>query len=129
LSLVLQVELDLDAANWAGLVIDDWTEAIPAATQTTAFAIHHDAPGAEAPQCVVLAVPPGTAANWDLETLTAIVRETADLARIRAIDPDVLGPYSQFVPTTYVAANMADDTIGLDLAQHCMGEALVLSPE
>ncbi|MBE7448988.1 MAG: hypothetical protein HS111_08855 [Kofleriaceae bacterium] len=36
----------------AGLLVDEWSELVPTATEQTAFAVHYDSPGAEAPrQC------------------------------------------------------------------------------
>ncbi len=118
-------------ASWAGLVLDEWPESIPAATQATAFAVHHDAPGAEAAQCILLAVPPvrDDQGTWDLPSLLAIVNETLDLAAIRAVDGEQLGLLSLLAPTTLVAANLAGDAITSDLSALSMGEDAILAPE
>jgi hypothetical protein len=130
LSLALHQDASVaGATSLAGLVLDDWTEAIPSATQLTSFAVHYDAPSAEAAQCVLLAVPPAPVATWDLATLVAIVEEAIDLAQIRAVDSDLLGSYALAVPTTYIAANVADETISLNLAAHVIAEAAILPPE
>lgn len=39
-------------------LLDQWTEVVPAVDHTTTVAFHHDAPGARAPQAVLVAVPP-----------------------------------------------------------------------
>src|SRR5262249_20325861 len=70
---------------WYGLVIDEWPEVIPNAIEHTGLAFHYDDPGAEAAQAVLLAVPPD-ATKWDFDSLAAIVNETLDLARMRAVD-------------------------------------------
>ncbi len=129
LSLVLHTAFDTSSTAWAGLVFDEWTEAIPASTQLTSLAVNYDAPGAEAAQCVLLAVYPSASTVWDLPTVVSIVAETADLGKVRAVDPDLLGDYGLAVPTTYIAANVADDTISNDLAAHRVTEVLVLNPE
>jgi hypothetical protein len=130
LSLALQQDASVASApTLAGLVVDDWTEAIPSATQLTSYAVHYDAPSAEAAQCVLLAVPPAQAATWDLTTLIAIVEETIDLAQIRAIDSDLLSAYALAVPTTYIAANVADEAISVNLAAQVIAEATILAPE
>ena len=52
------------AAPLSGLVIDEWTESVPAAEVTTGVAFNYDAPGARPPQSVLLAVtPPGAASG------------------------------------------------------------------
>ena len=130
LSLAVHEALDVASADsLAGFVVDDWTEAIPGATQATSFAVHYDAPGAEAAQCVLLAVPPSTAPTWDLDTLIATVEEALDVAQLRAIDSDLLGPFALLLPTTYLAANVAGDTIGTKLGAYTMSEATVLAAE
>jgi hypothetical protein len=57
---------------WCGLFVDDWTEQIPNATESTGIAFHYDDPGAEAAQAVLLAVPPTEAETWNLPTLADI---------------------------------------------------------
>jgi hypothetical protein len=126
---VLHTAFDTSATAWSGLVFDEWTEAIPASTQLTSLAVNYDAPGAEAAQCVLLAVHPYSSYSWDLPALVQIVADTADLAKVRAVDPDLLGDYGLAVPTTYLAANVADDTISNDLATHCVTEVLVFNAE
>jgi hypothetical protein len=128
LSLVLHTAFDL-TSSWAGLVFDDWTEAIPARTQLTSLAVNYDAPGAEAPQCVLLAVPPTPERFWDLGTLVDIVAEAADMGKLRAVDSDLLTDYGMAVPTTHIAANVADDTISSDLARHLVKEVRIMSSE
>jgi hypothetical protein len=112
----------------AGLLVDEWAESIPSETQLTSYAIHHDAPGAEAAQAIVIAVPPPQATTWDLGTLVDIVDETIDLAIVRAMDPDVL-PQTMLAPCIYLAANLADDAISTDLHAHLVAEVQVLAPE
>ncbi|MBK9035474.1 MAG: hypothetical protein IPL61_30160 [Myxococcales bacterium] len=127
----LVLELPFGASGvLAGMVIDEWSELIPAAAQDTCFAIHHDAPGAEAAQCILLAVPPATKSGaWNLPHLEAILHETLDLAKIRAVDAEQLGPLGLLAPTTILAANLGDDTIGHDLSVHTIDEDAVLTPE
>ena len=115
---------------WAGLLVDEWTELIPSRVQETAFAMHHDAPGAEAAQCVLLAVPPAhSTEGWDLPSLLEILHETLDLAAIRTIDAEQLGRLGLFAPTIYLAANLAGDTIAADLTAQSIGEDEILAAE
>lgn len=112
---------------WVGLLLTEWSELIPDSAPTTGVAFHYDTPGGEPPQCVLIAVPPTNAQTWDLKTLTATLRETLDLAKLRAVDGELLGALGQLTPAVYLAANAANDTISTDF-----GEALaadrVLAP-
>ncbi|MEW2476018.1 hypothetical protein AB0875_19700 [Micromonospora gifhornensis] len=77
----------------AGLLLDEWGEVVPARRETTAVAYHYDAPGAQAPQAVLLAVsprPPGS--SWTLDDLAATVNETIDLVKLRSVDRTDLIP-------------------------------------
>jgi hypothetical protein len=104
------------AGGWlAGLHVDEFTEVVPNATETTAVAFHADRPSARAPQAILLAVSPHADARaWDLETLANIVQETTDLATIRAVDVDALESIGHFVPALHFAVNLAGDTVSTD---------------
>lgn len=106
-SLVLHRHAKPDPGSaWTGLLLDEWTEVVPYAEQPTGVAFHFDSPGAEAPQAILVAVPPDpNAASWDEATLLAILGETLDLARIRAVDTELLGDFAQLLP----AIHLADD--------------------
>jgi len=102
------------AKEWVGFVADRWSEVIPSACEVTGLAFHYDDAGAEAPQTVLIAVPPPAAKRWDLATLVDTLHETMDLAKIRAVDGDLLGELGQLLPAAYVASNAADDTVQVD---------------
>jgi hypothetical protein len=70
----------------AGVVVDDWTETVPARRETTAVAFHYDAPASEAPQAILLAVPPRSGQPWDAADLEATLLETIDLVHARSAD-------------------------------------------
>jgi hypothetical protein len=101
--------------NWAGLLLDEWSELIPASVQQTGVAFHYPSPRAEAPQAVLLAVPPVDAAKWSTQVLADIVRETFDLARIRLVTPDALGSLSLLLPATSLSVNSAGDALSTNL--------------
>ncbi len=104
------------ATNLSGLTIDDWTEVIPSGEETTGVAFHYDGPNSEAPQAVLLAVSPGSGPTWELEAIIDIVYETLDLAKIRAIDRDLLGMFGQFLPALFFTANVKGQAINTDFA-------------
>ncbi|MDA0171420.1 hypothetical protein OJ998_20135 [Solirubrobacter taibaiensis] len=95
----------------AGLVVDEWTEVIPDAQQTTGLAFHVPQPASRAPQAILLAVAPDEGHVWSLGGLEATVLETLDLARLRLVDGEALAaaPASaprlgQYLPATYVSS-------------------------
>jgi len=61
---------------FAGLVVDDWTEQRPSRTQDAALAVNYDTPQSEAPNCLLLCVPPTTGIHtWTDENTATKVRE------------------------------------------------------
>jgi hypothetical protein len=113
LSLVLhRIDQPKAADPWVGLLLDEWSEVIPRATEQTGVAFDYDDAGTEAPNAVLLAVPPDpTATTWDPATLLAIVRETLELAKLRAVEGDLLGEVGQVLPAILLASNAAGDTV------------------
>jgi hypothetical protein len=103
--------------DWFGLVVDEWVELIPNATESTGLAFHYDDPGAEAAQVVLLAVPPSVdTERWNEGMLVDTLNETLDLAKIRAVDQSLLGLLGQLLPAIFFAANDSDDTITVNWA-------------
>jgi hypothetical protein len=114
-SLVLdRVVTPTAGASCAGLLLDEWAEIIPASTATTAVAMHYESPSAQAPQTILLAVPPSLGGNWNLDVLLSIVNETFDLTHIRATDGAMMGSFGQLLPATLLATNVAGDTVSTD---------------
>ena len=101
LSLVIFVAGDLDAASaGASLFLDEWTEIIPSAAETTGVAIHYDQPDATPPQCLLLAVPPVRRGRWQFADLVQTLHETFELAKNRTVELDHLRSdvYGQILP-------------------------------
>jgi hypothetical protein len=114
-------------AVWAGLFLDDWTEVIPDEVETTAIGFHYDDPGAEAGQAVLLAIPPGEAQTWDIGTFANILNETADLAKVRAVDLELLPALGQLLPAIYLATDIEDNTISSNFATKVMNQRNILA--
>jgi hypothetical protein len=94
----------------AGLVGDAWSETVPGREETTGIALHHDAPGARAPQAVLLAVPPaGTDPSWNVETILDTLVEAHQLARIRAVGPDTLEWLGTVLPAMLLPDSASPD--------------------
>jgi hypothetical protein len=117
LSLVLQTTAPIDTAQpLTGLVIDEWTDIVPSANETTAIAFQFAPPDACAPQCLLLAVPPIPGADWTADTLRQVLDETRDLAKLRAVDAEMLGEVAQHLPALALAFNAKDDAVSTDAA-------------
>jgi len=117
---ILFYQADAPAVNvpWAGLLLDHWTEVIPFPDEQTGVAFHYDDPGAEAPQTVLLLVPPvAEAEQWSLSWLTEALKETTEMARIRAVDGELLGLLSQLLPAICLADSTDDVTVRSNWAQ------------
>jgi hypothetical protein len=96
-------------------MIDEWTELVPGMSETTAITFQYGLPNNVAPQAILLAVPPDPNTGWTLGTLHRVLVETLDLAKLRAIDPSLLGAASQYLPAIAPAFNANGDTPSADL--------------
>jgi hypothetical protein len=99
----------------AGLFVDEWMESIPDNEETTGLGFHFDAPGARAPQSILLAVPadPGMQ-NWTLDGLLGVVNEAMALARMRAVRPQDLQALGLILPGIYLSNNFKQDVPSVD---------------
>jgi hypothetical protein len=104
--------------SYCGLLIDEWSETLPATAETTGIAMHYDRPGAEPPQAMLLVAPPKRTGAWNWDDLVAALHETLDLARSRAVEPTQIDgtAYAQLLPATVMTATASPITISTDLA-------------
>jgi hypothetical protein len=103
-------------APLAGLFADAWAETIPAREETTGLAFHHDAPGARAPQTVLLAVPPAAVdPAWSVSTVLDTVAEARALARIRGVGPDRLEWLGTLLPAILLPDSASPDLLTASL--------------
>jgi hypothetical protein len=129
LSLVVHAEAALDLTKpIAGILIDEWVEVIPFASETTAIAFQHDAPDARAPQALLLAVPQVPGQAWTGAGLHRLVLDTIAMAQVRALDAEaldtaVLNPVAgaqavaelaHFLPALHFAVNADGDAVSFD---------------
>jgi hypothetical protein len=118
LSLVVQCDSKINVnQQLAGLLIDDWVEVVPSATEITGIALQYDQPNAAPPQTILLAVPPQIGMQWTIRSLQQVLLETLDLARIRAVDSDALNEVNHYLPATYFACNVNGDTVATDFTK------------
>jgi hypothetical protein len=90
-----------------GMVIDEWPEQIPINQVTAGIAINYDQPSSEAPQSIILAVTPQIKNYWLWNDLMDTLNETVDMAKIRAVEPDMIqdSPLSQVLPAVVAQMN------------------------
>ena len=101
-----------------GLLLDEWTEVIPASDATTGITFHYDRPNSEAPQAMLLVTPSDFRGAWQWEDLVDALNETLDLAKRRAVEPVHVdqSAYAPFLPATIMAVTMKQLTISANLA-------------
>jgi len=77
-------------AKRCGLLIDDWTEMIPAKEEITGITFNYDQPNATPPQTLLLAVTPEEKGHWEWDDLVSIMNDTLARAKRRAVEPLLL---------------------------------------
>ena len=97
-------------------MIDEWVEVAPNASETTGVVFQSNQPDSSPPQAILLAVPamPAAVNTWSEAALLQIVQETLELVRIRAVTPDLIQEFSQYLPALFFPLNVAGDTISTD---------------
>jgi hypothetical protein len=99
-SIVLCAPMPSIAQPVCGLLLDEWTELVPSSRETTGIAFHFNRPNASPPQALLLAVAPRLAGRWQWTDLVAVIEDTFERARMRAVEPDMIAdtPYFQALP-------------------------------
>jgi hypothetical protein len=105
-----------------GLLVDEWTELIPAREETTGIAFHYDRPNSEAPQTFLLVTPTRLTGNWDWNDLVEALTYTLDAARSRGVEPDQIDktPFASLLPAILGAESLYPYSIVLDNKAHYM---------
>ena len=101
-----------------GLLVDEWTEVIPAEQETTAMTFHYDRPNCEPPQSMLLVTPSAFTGAWAFNDVVAAMHEGLELARLRALEPDLIDQtdYTRFLPATVATMTTFPVTIALNYA-------------
>ena len=100
-----------------GILVDEWTEVIPAREETTGVAFHFDRPNSEPPQAWLLALPAVRDGAWPWDELVGAVDRCArrrKAARDRAGSPRGT-PYGWFLPATVSAYTFPEISISNNL--------------
>ncbi len=111
------VQGDLAAAEYSGLLVDEWPERIPSTAETASLAFHYEEPMARAPQACLLAVCPDQRPAWDADLVTGILTETLELAKIRTVDLSSLQQMGQILPALYFPLNLQEATVSANFAK------------
>ena len=115
LSVVMHAPAGFAAAQAAGgLLLDAWSEVIPAAKRDTAIALRFNSPNTRAPQSILLAVSPDPSKPWTSDTLIALLRDTLDLARMR-MDPPTTLSTSGLLPMVWLGQRISGPGISFSL--------------
>jgi hypothetical protein len=108
------------AAPQAGLLLDEWNEALPRQVETTGIAVHYNQPSSQPPQTLLLAVTPEISGKWTWSKLEGILNDTYERAKQRAVEPAQLDrtAFGQLLPGVISAvASRRFATISTDLLQ------------
>jgi hypothetical protein len=105
-----------------GMLVDEWTELIPAKEETTGIAFHYDRPNAEAPQTLLLVTPTALAGNWNWNDLVDALVYTLNGVRSRGIEPGQIDktPFAALLPAVLGAESLLPYSIVLDNKIHYM---------
>ena len=115
LSLMLAGDLPGQGAI-AGILVDDWPEAVPERAAATGLTFHFDAPAARPPQAIVLAVDAGLGeTGWSADALVDTINEMFDLARLRLLTPSRIPGHGALLPTTFLPRNLSEQMPSIDL--------------
>ncbi|MEU0084739.1 hypothetical protein [Streptomyces sp. NPDC006274] len=115
-------------AAMSGLLLDEWIELLPGSdvlrpattepgppagsppaaqapteTELTGIAFHYDRPDAKAPHNVLIAVPPDLDRGWTSDGLVQVLRETLELAKLRAVDLADLPLLDDLIPAVRIS--------------------------
>jgi hypothetical protein len=105
-------------ARQCGLLLDEWTEIIPARDETIGVSFHYDRPNAEPPQAILLALPTEFRGEWQWADLLNTVNATLDNAKKRAVEPAQVDTtsYARFLPAIVSSMTVYPLTVSLNLA-------------
>lgn len=95
-----------------GLLLDRWSELVPAAETDAAVAFHIDAPSTAAPNAILLCVPEAGLEAWSESGVLAHVLEAFDLAQLRTAQPQALGGLAQFAPLSLIDNTRHQNSFG-----------------
>ena len=108
-----------------GVVLDEWIELLPGSdqpppppepappagaapqTELTGVSFHYDRPDAKAPHSLLIAVPPDLERGWTSDGVVQVLRETLELAKLRAVDRADLPRLDDLIPAIRISQHGA----------------------
>jgi len=102
-----------------GVLLDEWTEVIPAKDETVGVGFNYDRPGSEAPQTLLLVTPAQMQGQWQWVDLVAALHEALAIAQLRAVEPGQIDatPYAAFLPATASATTLHPISIAANFSR------------
>ncbi|MCC6334762.1 MAG: LamG domain-containing protein [Myxococcales bacterium] len=97
-----------------GLLLDSFTERLPAKEQPTAISFHYDAPGAAPPHAILLAVCPDDRPAWDADLVAEVVQEALELGKLRGVAYADVPQTHHYLPAVVLPHNAAGETPSVD---------------
>ena len=111
-----------------GLLIDEIIEHKTKKTVTTGLSFQYDQPNSQPPHALLLAMPSELnlrqSKPWTIDELTDIVKDTMDLAKVRAVDLDALDGMGETFPGLFLAEAPPADLQAITFNELPMGENL-----
>jgi hypothetical protein len=102
LSVVIEAPAGFNGAQpMGGLLLDSWTEVIPAKQLDTAMALRFNNAGTRPPQVILLAVSPDPSKAWTIDMMMEVLSQTLTMARIR-MQPSTTLSRSGHMPLVYL---------------------------
>ena len=103
-----------------GVLVDEWTEVIPATEEVTGITFHYDRPNCEAPQTLLFVAPTTFIGNWNWNDLVDALTYTLDAAKSRFVGPTEIDdePLTTFLPALIGAESLFPYSIVLDNEAH-----------
>ena len=100
----------------SGVLVDEWTEVVPNARETTAITFQFDPPDAVAPQSVLLAVPPVPGVDGPRTRCARCWRRRSTWRSCARSIPRRWARPAQYLPALYLAFNAHDEAVSTDFA-------------
>jgi hypothetical protein len=105
-------------ARQCGLLLDEWTEVVPATSRETGITFNFARSDNEPAQAILVVTPATGDGAWHWEDVVGALNETLDLAKKRALEPAEIDAtaYTRLLPATIMAVTLYGISISTMLA-------------
>ena len=103
-----------------GLMLDEWTEVIPAREGKTGIAFHCDVPSSEPVHAWGLITPTAARGAWTWDDLVDGVNEMIEIGKTRLVEPSQIDntSYAMYLPAVNTASSHGELTISANFARN-----------